>query len=465
MIDMTSDQAFKAIEKIASVSSKNEKEALVKQYLQFATFKRVCVCAYDPFLTYGMDKVPAREPEKYAPGETQFTGAVWDMLDSMAKRALTGNAAREEVHKWMQLLTPESSELLKRIIKKDLRAGFTDGTLNRVHKGLVSEFPYMRCSLVKDVKLATWPWEQGVISQEKADGMFANVDHEVGGGGVRITSRQGTPFPLVELEDLVEAIRATLKPGTQTHGELLVEFRRSDGIWQTLPREQGNGLLNSIAQDGLLEDDYRVLFYAWDQIPLAAVQPKGKFAQGYKSRLTDLLAQIKARPANNDAVRLIQTRVVKSLAEAYAHYRELLAVGKEGTIIKHPAATWKDGTSKEQVKLKLEVDVDLRAKKFVPGTGKNEATFGSIRFESEDGLLVVDVSGFTDARRKELHAKREEVLEQIGTVKANSIMVPSEEGKPYSLFLPRIVEFPRADKREADSLQRVKEQFEAAVRA
>jgi hypothetical protein len=48
------------------------------------------------------------------------------------------------------------------------------------------------------------------------------------------------------------------------------------------------------------------------------------------------------------------------------------------------------------------------------------------------------------------------------SVDSNMIMAPSREGKKWSLFLPRFAEF-RKDKSEADSLAKIREQFEAAV--
>jgi DNA ligase-1 len=50
------------------------------------------------------------------------------------------------------------------------------------------------------------------------------------------------------------------------------------------------------------------------------------------------------------------------------------------------------------------------------------------------------------------------------TVKANDIMPPTGSNGRYSLFLPRFVEL-RLDKTVADSLQRVKDQKEAAKEA
>lgn len=459
MVDMSSDQAFRAIEKIAATSSKTEKETLVKSYLQFDTFRRVCVAAYDVRVTYGMEKVPERDTTgKYAPGATLFVQPVWDLLDNLAKRILTGNAAREEVHKWMQLLTPDSAELLKRIIKKDLRAGFTGGTVNRVAPGTLNEEPpYMRCALVKDVDFATWPWAEGVIVQEKHDGQFVFINHELN-GDVLVLTRAGNVYPMTLLKELATAVRTTLEAGTQVHGELLV-VDKDGAIYK---REVSNGKLNSLMQGESLEAGDSLVVFVWDQIPLVNAVPKGKYAVTYRDRFKALVLQLKKQPERGP-LRISPTKIVKSLDEAMAFYKARLAEKKEGAIAKHPLMPWQDGTSKFQVKLKLAVAVDLRAKEFVPGTGKNAATFGSIRFVSEDELLVVDVSGFKDAQRKAIADNRGDFLGQIGTVLANGVL--ESEGKPASLFLPRIVEFPRVDKTAADTLERVKAQFDSAIGA
>lgn len=455
---MNSDQIFQIIEQIAAEPSKNGKIALIAQHKDDADFSAVLKAAYDPMITYGMASVP----EVDSNGEATFTFVevlglyhIVKLLDDMASRSLTGNAAKAMVENFLNVLSSESGELLKRIIKKDLRAGINESSINKAIKGLIPEFPYMRCCLPKDAKLEKFSWEDGVFSQEKADGMFVNINHE-GSGLIRITSRNGTEIPLYHIGQLASAVERVLAPDTQTHGEALV-FR--NGV--CLPREESNGIMNSVAQGGALSDGDEVRVLVWDQIPLGAVEPKGKVQRPYRERFTVLAKQVRAAAVS--PISVIPTRLVRSLPEAYAHYGELLALGKEGTIIKHGGAIWRDGTSKEQVKLKLEVNVELRVKAFLPGNGKNEATFGSILCESDCGQLEVGVSGFKDSDRLSLWGKRDELIGSIMTVAANGLMHPKKEGKLHSLFLPRFVEF-RHDKHEADDLQRIIDQFDAAIK-
>ena len=161
-------------------------------------------------------------------------------------------------------------------------------------------------------------------------------------------------------------------------------------------------------------------------------------------------------------VQLIETKLVFSWDEAFDHYLQFVEQGLEGTIIKHPDALWRDGTSKEQVKLKLEVDVDLEIVGFTEGKGKNEKLFGSITCRSSDGLLEVNASGFSDNLRESIFDCKDKLYGTIMTVKSNNIMPPTSSNPYYSLFLPRFVEF-RDDKTEADSLQQIQDQFDSAM--
>lgn len=447
---------FAAIEKIAATPSKIEKEALIKQAGQSPLFMRVCKAAYDPFITYGMRTVPYRQ--EVAPGaNTLDEEAWWTLLDDLATRKLSGTAAWEAVQRAVNFLDEPSGELLIRIIRKDLRAGFTDGTINRVFKGTIAEFPYMRCSLPDKSDMPKWDWSKGILSQEKADGMFVNVNHD-DKGSVWLTTRQGSPVPLDHLPELDADIRRILKPGFQYHGEITV-FKEG----QLLPREEGNGMLNSICQGGALDEGCTLRIDLWDCIPLSAVVPKGKHLTPYQARFKSLL-QMMPFP-NGSSIGVIPTRLVKSRAEAFEHYRDLLRKGKEGTICKALDAIWKDGTSKEQVKLKLEVDVDLEIVNILEGTPgtKNEGRPGSLECRTVCGGLSVNVTVKNEAMRESLEKSPDDWIGKIIVVRSNSI-ISSESSELYSLFLPRFVEAePRIDKTVADDLEQVRAIFRNAV--
>lgn len=456
---MNSNQVLDAINEIAATASKNEKVAILKKHLEdtsnSALLGEVLYLTYNPFIVFGiLPKV-----EDAGSGELFFDEAeTLAFLYKLDAREITGNAAREALRSQLAQLSPKSGDLLIRILRKDLRAGFSEGTINKVIPNHIPVFPYQRCSLSKDVKLNTWPWKKGVYSQEKADGMFANGTNLE--NKFFLSSRQGTPFPMEHFSELTEEMSHLIKD-VQYHGELLVE---RDG--QVLPREIGNGILNSVTKGGSFADNEKPIYLIWDFIPSSAVCSKGKFEAAYQRRITLIKTMLEKFDVQH--VRMIDTRMVHSIEEAHEHFFELLKQGKEGTIIKHPEGIWKDGTSKEQVKLKLEADCELIVTAINEGKlgSKNEGRAGALSCMSACGKLYVDVAVKNEKMRDEVDANPSEWIGKIITVRANAILQPSDNNLHHSLFLPRMVEdCYRTDKTIADDLKRIQAQFDSAVNA
>jgi DNA ligase-1 len=453
---MNSQQAFEAIEQIAATSSKNEKQALVAANIGNELFKRVLVAAIDPLTNYGISKRPLTE----ANGDGVFHAGTWGIIGDLAARRLTGNSAIDVVRGEMERLEPKSSELFWRVIKKDLRAGFSAETVNKVSKGLIQTFPYMRCVLPAKAKFDKWDWTAGAYSQQKADGAFTNVDHDFA-GVVRLTTRAGNELPIEEFAGIEVAAQDLLPKGTQTHGEIVVLV---DG--KIADRATGNGILNRVAAGGAFEANELPVFFAWDQIPLSAVQPKGEHRVAYRTRFAALRRQLGSA---RSSVRLIPTETVHSLQEAYAHCTSLQGFGKEGTVLKNGAGFWKDTSSgnPDVVKLKLEVDVELVTKQILDGEAgtKVEGRAGKIRMETRDGLLSVNVTVKNEKLRDAIDKDRAAFVDRVWTVRFNEITEPSASNPLHSLFLPRMAEdWYRTDKETADSLEEVYAQRDAAVR-
>ena len=441
---MNSSQIYDLIELIAASPKKTEKERLLKES-DCPELREVLRAAYNPMDNYYIKKVPS------APhGKENLCDSGYEILYALSSRQITGNEALGYVELYLNKLNLKSQELLTRIIKRDLRAGFSVSTINKVFKGLVPETPYMRCSLLSKVDTSGWDWVAGVFSQTKLDGMFCNIS-VVDEDTVVMTSRQGTEFPVEEFSDLAEHMLTLSEAGYQYHGEVIV----IDTEGNVLPREIGNGILNSVLKGGVIPEGHYAKFIVWDMVELDVIEGHKKCDEPYHyryDRVNDLQRAVFFHAA--------PTRILHSLDEAYQHYQELLAEGQEGSIIKNPNMLWRDGTSKEQLKLKLEFEVDLKIVGFTQGNGKNANTFGSISMESSDGLLKVDVSGISDDLRMYAHLHRDELLDTIATVKANDITKSS----PASLYLPRLVDFRSFEKTEADSFERIVEQREAAKR-
>lgn len=454
------NKPYTVIAEIAADNSKLHKEAVIRREavannIEFMAGLRF---ALDNNYTFGVKKVPTRSGSD-GPGLSfqAFTALAWALI----KRELSGHAALAAIEDAMDHATnDEWNGWYRLVLTRDFRAGFTESTVNKAVKGVNDKFviptnPYMRCSLPEDSNIEKWDWSEGMFSQIKADGMFANINLRED-GALWITSRGNSLFPegCLGMED---ELVATLKKGTQTHGEFTVY---ENG--KLLPRQVGNGILRKLVCGTPLKAGQRVVFDAWDQIPLSQAVPKGQVKTAYKERFAALQTQVGA--ANGQSVKLIETRIVHSQEEANEHFKDALSRKLEGTICKHPGAIWKDGTNKDQVKMKLEVEVELEVVGFTAGKGKLANLFGSMEMSSKCGKLRVDISGFPDDLRAEIHNNRDDWMGSICTVRSNSLMEPSKNNTLYSLFLPRFVER-RYEKTEADDLNRIQAQFDAATNA
>jgi DNA ligase-1 len=438
------------LELVAATPSKNEKIAILAKHKDNAVLQEVIRLTYDPTVNFFIKKIPTYK--QIDTTDITLTEAI-AQLSLLSSRQVTGNIAIMHLQNILSNLPEEKAKVIAKIVDRDLRAGFGESTANKVWKNLIPEFPYMRCALPKAAKLDDFSWDEGVYSQLKADGMFANVNHTAD-GEVQILSRAGSLFPQQHFAHLVADVKTTFPTNTQSHGELLI---KRDG--KVLPRQLGNGILNKVQKGGDIGPNDEIVYLVWDQIALTSVVSKGTYNVPYKARF----ATLKEQTLTATCITLIPTVIVHSMPAALVHYREMLAEGLEGTIIKDVTGIWKDTTSKKQVKMKLDIDVDLVIVGYNAGKGKNEELFGSIACQSVDGLLEVNISGFSDELRQEIYNTRDEKLGTIVTVTSNSIMPPSGNNKMYSLFLPRFAEL-RSDKHTADSLQQVIDQFDNAVK-
>ena len=460
----TSADVWRTMRKIAGESSRNGKIEILENARDThnSLFRWVLKMVFDSTVVFGI-KIRRDEWMPYMKaGGKPFNTEVSHFLTVLETGAMTRANALYKFQSLAQDLDVDSLSLLVAIINKDLDAGINTSTVNKVFKGLIPTFPYMRCSLPTRVSLEELEWKVGVYAQEKADGMFVNICVSVN-GDVVLLSRQGTEIPTDKLGKEFAYLKFVVPHGVQIHGEMLIV--NPDG--RVAPREEGNGIINSICKGGSMPEGWSPLFRVWDCIPLSAVVSKGSYSEPYSMRFASLSINIqkgllklaKEKGVKTTCIELITTRIVYSLKEAKAFYKFMLSCGKEGAILKNPTAIWRDGTSKEQIKMKLECDCDLIVVGFEEGEGKYQGMLGALVCESRDGLLRTSVSGFSDKLRKTIWDDRDEYLGKIITVRFNDVMQKAETA---SLFLPRFVEF-RNDKEQADTLSRIIDTQQQAI--
>lgn len=414
---MTSDEIFTLIEAIAATSSKTGKQELIEKYSDDKDFLRVLRYALDPFKTYGIAKMP---PIGTLGGEGRCFGhGTWALLDDLASRELSGNAAKDAVSIELSALSTSSRQLLWRIITKDLRAGFSESTVNKAISGLVPTFDCMLAHKFEPKRIKKWP----MVAEPKLDGV--RVLAFVQGTDVKFFSRSGKEFATfdhlkVPLSDAAEYLR-------KHHGFTDVVF---DG-------EVVSGSFNKTVSEVRKKDEQAVdaEFHVFDVLTAdlfrgltyrPVYHERRKFVEGA------------AEYVKGAGVKAIPRYLVSSEHEIHNLYESVRARGLEGLIIKDPAAIYERKRSHAWMKIKAEESVDVEIVGFEEGTGKYEGMLGALIVDHE-GVRVNVGTGLSDSQRSSFWDDQHLLVGRLCEVQYHEI---TPDG---SLRHPRFIRF-RDDK-------------------
>ena len=429
---------------ILSKQGNNEKIAELKRHKENTFLTEYLYMMLSPRINFFIRKY--KQP--IDSGNKEFTQeTLADIVDKLSTRKLSGNAATDYVNKLALELNQEGQELLKWLLDKGMRGGIGIAMVNKAYGfELVwdSGKHYMRCSLPNDKLISKFDWSAAVC-QVKYDGAYIEAGQDIG-----VRTRSGNCFPTESQPFDASTIDGIVM------GEIVIYENGTK-----LPRQESNGIINSALQGTPIPDKYKAVLHAWDwRIGDSDCHIL------YAARL-DIL---KEKTKGLDFVEVVETQRVNSYEEALQFASKQIQSGEEGAILKSLFMPWESGTSKKQIKLKVECDVDLLAVELVAGNenGKHAETFGSIRCQTSDGKLVVDVSGISDEQRLEIAKDPSLVLGKVVTVTFNDIL-ETESSDTLSLFLPRFGNkvggkfIIRHDKTVADDLTRVVDIFESVT--
>ena len=402
-----------------------------------------------------------------------------EQLKELSKKdGLRGHSASLHLSEVLASLSEDDAYIVERIIDKRPKIDMGRTQINKVFKGLVEKTPYMGAkpymeSLVRKIL------EKGrAISQIKMDGRYANAI--IRDGEVEFVSRSGEPTVLTGAKFLEEL--STLTDEYVLNGELTVRGvpvrRTANGIVASLVDIQSNredrgpevtakkeaAFLKKHAEDfGTPDMSFQnaldaIVYTSWDMITVEEYYDK-KSNRPYEERLAELKEVIKEKQPTR--ISFIESRIVTTFKEAMEHFQEALQNGLEGTIVKDLEGAWKDGKPNWQVKMKLDMNVDLKAVELIFGNEgtKNEHRISRIKLISSCGLLTTQPSNMPDELMDEITTNQEKFKNAIYEVNCKGLS--QNDAGEWSLMHPSIVE-PRFDKETYDSLEDAKAIEEAA---
>lgn len=451
------------LEKLRNTTKRNEKIDILKslsgqdEYM----FKRVAVLTYSPHVNFWIKDIEYPESNDTnslftVPAATLSIDNALDTLENeVSRRGVTGHKARDLIIETYQALDDDEKDTFQCVVDRDLKSGVSKKTINKVWPDLVYDHPYMRASSFskKNISNINFP----CFSQTKEDGEYEDII-VLANNKIEQRARSGSINNDYLSNGVVNSLRKHIDYDIVLMGEIIAF--EDNTRKQLMNRQKSNGYLNSNEVD-----PERLLHVIWDIVPYKDFK-RGQCDIPYEDRMQTLKSVISKLTKDTDQIRIIDSRIVNSVDEVIKHFKENVGNDLEGVMVKNTNMKWKDGTSKDQVKVKIEFECDLKIVGFNQGKtlGKWDQKVGSIIYETADSKLQVNVgNGLSGEECVEIWNNKNKYMKMISTVKSNDVIASDSKPGTMSLFLPRVTKLVRNDKTQADNYDRVIEQKNAFV--
>jgi len=404
--------------------------------------------AYDILMPFNVKKVAEIESEDGDLFEPTFTFQNFlDLANKLHTRQITGNAARDAIHAAAGSCDAVVwNEFYRRVLLKDLRAGVTDTTFNKVLGKLAKSdstandylVPVFSCQLAKDgADEANAKKVAGVKMLDiKLDGvrLLTFVDKEA--RTVTQYTRNGKVNDnFTHIRGIFEAIMDELPCSMVFDGEitgknfqeLMTQVNRSEKV--------------------ATEDTKLALF---DMLPVADFKA-GRCKMPQKDRHTAMVGFFNSSQAimgtlqYGKAVYVVPKLTVDLRTpegqKAFKEFnREAVEAGYEGIMVKDPEAPYETKRTFAWLKIKPFIEISLKIVGWEEGTGKNVGKLGAWIMEGTDDDKFIRTNcggGFSDKEREEFWRDREKYMGFIGEVRCDVLTLERNSTDVWSARFPR----------------------------
>ncbi len=378
------------MEQGANTGSKNKKIELLAGCDDLD--KKMLCWALDPAITFGVimdtDEVVKGWMGQWGLSHRQWWDEFNDILGQLSRRDLTGNAAIDAVTEHItDAMYQEDALWACRIVNRDLRAGFSESTLNKVFPGIIEPFEVALCK-VYDPEKHDFPGSW--IIEPKLDGLrMVIVD------GVAYTRNGRT----IETVGHIQKELAHLTKDYVFDGEVMGvgEFDEASGDI----RRKSTG------------ENKDIYYNVFDVVPIRdwlakKTEPLRKRKEQLKKIFHALVKYQHVR-----VVEWLDVPTNPTSQQIFAVMNQMIARGYEGAVAKDldQIMVWGKHTG-SYLKIKKMDNADGRVKQLLEGKGKDKGKLGAMMVEF-DGVITKVGSGFSDAQRREYWKLGDEILEEM----------------------------------------------------
>jgi DNA ligase-1 len=389
--------------------------------------------ALDKLYTFGVKQVPEKTEEG---GQGLSWTNFKQLADSLYTRDLTGHSARDAIKLAMDVATKDQwNDWYRRILIKDMRAGFGEKSVNSVAKKSKKpqySVPVFECMLAHDGANHESKITGKKLVEPKMDGVRVLTVVDFESRTVTMFTRNGKE--LVNFPHINKAFEDNMDNWARSYvfdGEVV-----SNSFQELMTQVH--------RKSDVKADDAKLILF--DVIPLVEFK-QGQSVMGQKRRSAFLRENFSNIFAESGCIEIISQRefdldVFTDEIEFKDYNKAMVEQGYEGIMIKDPNGKWEGKRSTAWLKQKPFIEVSLEIIDVEEGTGRNQGRLGAVICRgTDDGkeILVNVGSGFTDRDRTEYWESRDSLTGQIVEVRADAI-TQNQDGT-YSLRFPRFMRF------------------------
>jgi DNA ligase 1 len=424
------------IQQLEADNSRLAKEQILEQAMTegLDEFFEGLKLALDKLVSFGVKQVPTKDE---AGGQGLPWAGFLQLAQSLQRREITGHDARDAIILAMTVATQDQwNGFYRRILIKDMRAGFDVKTVNKVAKKLKKPqyaIPVFECMLAHDSANHDSKLEGTKLLEPKLDGVRAITVIDFENRSVTMYTRNGK-----ELTNFGHITNSLL-----TH---IDQFERSYVLDGEVVSSSFQALMTQVhRKDDVQASDARLMLF--DMLPLfefkQGVSTMGQrrrsaFLRTHKDLFTDI--------GNIDIIPQIEVDLDSFVGnEEFKDYnKKTVEAGFEGIMIKDPEAKYVAKRDVAWLKAKPFIEVSLTVTAVEEGTGRNVGKLGALVCEGvDDGKrIVVNVgSGFSDDQRSEFWVDKAAMVGQVVEVRADAATRSQDSQDVWSLRFPRFRRF------------------------
>jgi DNA ligase-1 len=430
---MTISQLFANIEKTAGVT---DKSVLMQQALQDANIAPIITQiyqdTYDSQRKYGVHKFQILPIYGNKTLENDYC-YFHDLLNKLANRELTGNAAIEAVEVAIAQFVNEDKQILASILNKKLTIGLSKTTFEKLTGTSTQAADFavtLACLLekVKDVNPIDGTW----YASRKCDGIrtVAKITKNNGSTTVEFISRQGKPITTLDnVKPALQWLVRDLDDGVYyADGEGCIVDANGDEDFQSILKEirrKDWTIANPCYQlfDFVTEDEF-----------LGKTKSKN-----FDARYAKMLQMIEGNTF--PTIKVLKQEVLNSQAD-FDRWEKYVSVGNWEGFMLRKNEEFKTGRIKTLLKVKKFLDAEYIVKDLeIAEMTTAEPGLGNVKYTGVKSLIIehkgskVNVgSGLTKEQRKEWYADPSKIIGKTVTIKY--FEETQDQSGSYSLRFP-----------------------------